>query len=129
MNAQRIARLALIAAATLLVGSIIMAMVGYLVFVSDPKQGPFDGYRFREVSIGLAPYLLLTGLFFAAWLSRSRGLQMTLIALYAILGLYVTAVGVAAWSYTGNILTLLLYPVILMISLPSFIAMRKQGNP
>lgn len=126
MKTQRIARLALIATATLLVGSIIITIIGYLAFLSDPKQGPFDGYRFREISIGLTPYLLLTASFFAAWLIRSRRLQMILIALYIILGLYATAAGVAAWSHTGNILTLLLFPVILMISLPSFIAIRKQ---
>jgi len=126
MKTHRIAHLTLIATATLLVCSIVLSIVGYFIFLSDPRQGPFDGYRFREISIGLSPYLLLTAAFFAAWLIKSRGLQMILIGLYTLLGLYAIAAGVAAWSHTGNILTLIMFPVILVVSLPAFIMLRKQ---
>jgi predicted anti-sigma-YlaC factor YlaD len=76
--------------------------------------------------MGLSPYLSLTAAFVAVWLSKSRGLQMILIVLYTLLGLFAIAAGIAAWSHTGNILTLIMFPVILIVSLPSFIILRKQ---
>jgi hypothetical protein len=126
MKTHRIAHLALIATATLLICSIVLSIVGYFIFLTDPRQGPFNGYRFREISMGLSPYLSLTAAFFAVWLSKSRGLQMILIVLYTLLGLFAIAAGIAAWSHTGNILTLIMFPVILIVSLPSFIILRKQ---
>lgn len=126
MKTHRIAHLSLIATATWLVCSIALSVVGYLIFLSDPRQGPFDGYRFRELLIGLSPYILLTAAYFASWLIRSRILQMILLGLYTVLGLYAIAAGVAAWSHTGSILTLITFPVILIVSLPALITLRKN---
>jgi hypothetical protein len=110
----------------LLICSIVLSIVGYFIFLSDPHQGPFNGYRFREISIGLSPYLLLTAAFFAAWLIKSRRLQMILIGLYTLLILYAIAAGVAVWSHTGGIQTLIMFPVILLVSLPALIILRKK---
>ena len=126
MKLHRLAHLILLATATLLVCSIIFAIVGYLIFLSTPGQGPFNAYRFRELSIGLLPYLLLTASFFAAWLTRPRRLQIILIAAYTLLGLYMSAAGIAAWTSTGNLLTLTLFPLILLLSLPSLMVIRNR---
>lgn len=126
MKLHRLAHLTLLATATLLVCTIIFAIIGYLIFLSTPGQGPFNAYRFRELSIGLLPYLLLTASFFAAWLTRPRRLQMILIAAYTLLGLYISAAGIAAWTTTGNLLTLLQFPIVLLLSLPSLILVRTM---
>lgn len=128
MKTYLLARLALIATATLLICSITLSIGGYMMFLSDPRQGPFDAYRFRELTNSLLPYIVFTGAFFGAWMFRSRWIRITLLGLYLVIGVYVSTIGFAAWSYTGSIITLVMFPLVLAISTPAFIALLRLKN-
>jgi len=126
MKPHYLARLALLATATLLISSIALSIIGFIVFVSTPLQGPFDSYRARELTIGLSPYILLTGAFFGAWLLRSRWIQILMLIIYLVLGVYACAVGFVAWRSTGSIGTLITFPIALILSVPALVITHKS---
>ncbi len=130
MKPHQFARFGLIATGTLLICSIVLTIVGYMIFLSDPQQGPFDMYRARELTMGLFPTILLTGAFFGAWFLRTRWLQITMLVIYFLVGVYACMVGFVAWRYTGSIATLITFPLVYLVSVPALATLQynKKGK-
>ena len=118
----------MIATGTLLICSIILSIVGYMIFLSDPQQGPFDMYRARELTMGLSPTVFLTGAFFGAWFLRTKWLQITMLVIYFLLVVYACMVVFVAWRYTGSIMTLITFPLVLLVSVPALATLQYNNK-
>jgi len=128
MKPHNLARLALIVTATLLVCQIFVSTIIFLVCIPGALEGRFDMHRTMQLVIGRSPFILLAGAFFGAWLLRSRRMQILMLAIYLLLGLFACGIGLLTWSYTGSIGTLIAYPLTLLVSVLALVTIYRTQN-